>query len=65
MVRRVLNGPCAGGHEGQVISEDNSHGPNSRFVLGPSKREGPTLKSLHITHRMLACTDDWVRGAVG
>ena len=27
VAKRVLNGPCAGGHGGQVISEDDSQGP--------------------------------------
>ena len=29
MVKRVLNGPCTGGHGGQVISEEISHGPKA------------------------------------
>ena len=30
VVRRVLNGPCAGGHGGQVTSEQISHGQKAR-----------------------------------
>jgi len=36
VLRRVLNGPCTGGHGGQVISKKSSHGdgPKARFVQG-------------------------------
>jgi len=46
VVRRVLNGPCAGGHGGQVISEANSHGPKARFKSWEfPKRNGPFQSS--------------------
>ena len=46
VVGRVLSGPCASGHGGQVTIEENSHDPKADF--GPelfSKRKGPPLRS--------------------
>jgi hypothetical protein len=37
MVRRVLNGPCAGGHVGQVARKVNSHGVKGNRALGVFK----------------------------
>ena len=34
VVGRVLNGPCASGHGGQVISRENSHGSKRDLTFG-------------------------------
>jgi len=42
VLRRVLNGPCTGGHGGQVISKEGPIGPKARFESWEfSKRKGP------------------------
>ena len=66
VVGRVLSGPCASGHGGQVISKENSHDPKACF--GPelfSKRRGPTigLPTRHLPR--IFCIGDRIRGIVG
>ena len=65
LVRRVLNGPCAGGHGGQVIGKENSQGPKARFVLLRfSKRKRSTYKLFWVIYRVSACIYNRIRDAV-
>jgi hypothetical protein len=42
VVRRVLNGPWMGGHGGQVINKESTHGSKPRFESWEfSKCKGP------------------------
>ena len=62
LVRRVLNGPCAGGHGGQVISKENSHSPKARFeLLGFSKRKRSTYELFWVIYRESACIYNRIR----
>ena len=47
MVRRVLNGPCAGGHGGQVTGEQISHGQKASRRFQSVKHYLPVLKTSH------------------